>query len=402
MTNMQQSAGGLIRSCRLFQAGTSLVELLIAIAIGLVLMTGISILILKQNTSRIELAKSSRQIENGRYAMQMLHDDIQLAGFWGDYSPPFRVTTPPDATTYVVDGSASPLLGTCASPSATAPTNLGWVAAVTPSLPVAIFGYPGVITNASLAASAPCLPTADRKPGTAVLVVRRMSTATVAAASAVTNTAYLQVSQCVEDLPTTPFVMAVKPAGSDPFTLRQKDCTTAAVLRPYIVRIYFVSNCNNFASGLSTCTAAADNGTPIPTLKMVEFINGSMTIVPLVEGIEDMQVDYGIGQIVNAGPTYTHTAAPVSYTTTPSATQWPDVVAVRVNILSRNTESTSRYVDSKVYTLGGAGAVNPCANDPFTGAANTTAQIASCQSYPRHVYAELTRVENVSGRRESP
>ncbi|WP_281420333.1 PilW family protein [Georgfuchsia toluolica] len=399
---MQPSVAGLAPSSRLSQAGMSLVEVLIAMTIGLILMTGISILIVRQNAARVELAKSSRQIENGRYAMQLLHDDIQLAGFWGEYSPPFRITTPPNATTYVVDGSASPPLGTCASPSATAPTNLGWAAASMPTLPVAILGYAGATTNASLAASAPCIPTADRKPDTAVLVVRRVATSTVAAATAVTGTAYLQVSQCATDSAETPFVMAVKPAGSDPFTLTKKDCATKADLRPYVVRIYFVSNCNNYASGQTTCTATADNGKPIPTLKMVEFINGTQSVVPLVEGIEDMQVDYGIGQIVNAGPTYTHTTAPVSYTNTPSVTQWEDVVAVRLNILARNTESTTGYADTKAYTLGGAGVINPCANDPFTGAANTAAQIASCQSYPRHVYSELTRVENVSARREQP
>jgi type IV pilus assembly protein PilW len=385
------------------EGGTSLVEILIAMTIGLILMTGISALIMQQNQTRNEMSKASRQIENGRYAMQLLHDDIRLAGFWAEYSPPYRGVTPPDATTYVVDGSTIPLLGTCALPSATAPGNLGWLAAATPSLPVAIFGYPGTMANADLATAAPCIPSADRKPGTAVLVVRRVATLPrLTPATAVTNTAYLQVSACATDSPGTPFVMEVKPAGSNPFILTQKDCITAATLYRYLVRIYFVSTCNKYATGQTSCTVAADNGIPVPTLKMVEFVDGTQTVVPLVEGIEDLQLDFGIGQVAGAGPTYTHTSAPVAYTTNPSTTEWPDVVAVRVNLLARNTEPTTGFLDSKTYTLGEAGSIDPCAHNPFTGAPNSPAQIAACLSYPRHVYSELTRVENVSGRRESP
>ena len=47
-------------------------------------------------------------------------------------------------------------------------------------------------------------------------------------------------------------------------------------------RIYFISDCNE--CGKDT----------IPTLKVAEFINGSMVISPLVDGIDDLQFDYGI------------------------------------------------------------------------------------------------------------
>lgn len=364
-------------------SGFSLVELMIALAIGMILLMGVSMLILQQSKTRTELAKSNRQIENGRYAMQLLHDDIQHAGFYGQYSPPFGAT-------FVVDGSAT--LGTCAD-SATAPTNLGWIASTTPTFPVAIFGYAGAAANP--ACGTPSL-LINRKPGTGILVIRRVATETVAVAAAVANTTYLQVSSCDSDPITTPFVL-----GSAGFSLREKNCTTVAPLRRYIVRIYYISTCNVPTSG-TTCTATADGGSAIPTLKMIEFADGAQTVVPLVEGIEDMQFDYGID---NAG-----TGVPDSYkvatnvvATSLTDTEWSNVVAVRVNLLARNTEPTTGYTDAKTYSLGMTGAVEECATtNPFTAVANTAAEVAACRAYPRHVYSELTRAENVSGRREPP
>jgi type IV pilus assembly protein PilW len=112
----------------------------------------------------------------------------------------------------------------------------------------------------------------------------------------------------------------------------------------------------------------------------MEFIDGAMTTRPLAEGIENMQFDYGID---TAG-----TGAPDSYTTTPAAGQWKDVMAVRVNILARNIEKTAGYTDTKSYSLSavtGVAAV-PAFND----------------NYKRHVYNQVVRLINPSGRRELP
>ena len=60
--------------------GFSLVELMVGMAIGLVLVAGLSLLFANTSQSGNELNKSIRQIENGRYAMDLLHDDLMLAG----------------------------------------------------------------------------------------------------------------------------------------------------------------------------------------------------------------------------------------------------------------------------------------------------------------------------------
>lgn len=322
---------------RFRQAGLSLVELMIAITIGLILMAGLTTLIVQQSNTRSELEKSSRQIENGRYAMELLHNDIEHAGFYSDYAPP---------KTAVIS-----------IPDPCVPDNTGWAPA-TPEVPAGLYGYPGAAADPTSG----CL--LNYQANTAVLVVRRFSSdVPVDASLAIPGTTYMQVSRCNQD--TLPYVVA-----TSGFTLRQKDCLTLSPLRKYIVRIYYVSACNECGTG----------GDTVPTLKMVEFVDGTTTTRPMVEGIENMQFDYGIDT--------TGDGAPDIYTTTPAATQWKDVMAVRVNILARNTEKTTGYSDTKSYRLSGIAGVAdvPAFND----------------SYKRHAYNQVVRVINPSSRRELP
>lgn len=330
MTNFTHRAGNAFPPGR--QAGLSLVELMISLTIGLILLAGITALITRQSGTRSELEKSSRQIENGRYAMEILHGDIELAGLYGEYSPPL-------ATTYTIP----------ADPCDMAEANQGWDSA-TQSVPVPIYGYTG-------AAPAPgCV--ANRLAGTSMLVVRRTATPAVDAGAAVAGTTYLQVSRCNTDTSVFAF-------GTGGFNLKRKDCATPAPLHKYIVRIYYISSC-------SICSGSADS---IPTLKMVEFIDGAQAVIPLVEGIENMQFDYGIAASATSG-------SPAAYTTAPAAGDWANVMAVRVNLLVRNNDPSPGYTDTKSYTLGGAGTVTP--GGP----------------YMRHLYSQVVRAANPSGRRE--
>ncbi|MBI5658209.1 MAG: PilW family protein [Nitrosomonadales bacterium] len=324
------------------QAGLSLAELMISLTIGLVLLAGITTLIVQQSGTRREMEKSSRQIENGRYAMEILRNDIELAGFFGEYAPLGNATySAPDPC--IIDEA-----------------NLGWDAASSPvAVPVAIQGY--------AAADAAPLCVANRLAGTAMLVVRRTGSATVdATASGVVGTTYFQTARCNTD--TAPFVLNKLEMLSD-FPLQLKDCVTRAPLYTYIVRIYYISACS-----VETAGACEDT---IPTLKVVEFMNGGLTTIPLVEGIENLQFDYGIDT--------TNDGAPDSYKAAPAANEWVNVMAVRVSLLARNNEPTAGYTDSKTY------------NFTLDGAASA---VAPGGAFKRHMYSQLVRAVNPSGRRE--
>ncbi|QFZ87153.1 prepilin-type N-terminal cleavage/methylation domain-containing protein [Variovorax paradoxus] len=342
--------------------GFTLVELMVAITLGLFLLIGLSSLLVSTVSSRSELDKSSRQIDNGRYALQVLSKDIQLAGFVGaSSSTAFANMTPVACPTGITD--------------------LGYAATTSPgtsSVPLPVYALDSVPS---------CFD--NVMPGTAMLVVTRVSTNAVNVASAASGERYLQVSTCTND--SLPFVAATGSSAAS-FTLRQKDClaSSLAPLRKIVQHVYFLSTCN--ACGSDTT----------PTLKMAEYLNGAMTITPLVEGIENVQFDYGIDMDANGSPDCytsnphspptTEVAAAVCPQTTPAydwtaaATNWANVMAIRIHVLARNTEASSGWTDERTYDLGLA--------TPTAGPFNDHVK--------RHVYSTVARLYNNSGQREVP
>ena len=68
-------------------AGISLIELMVGITLGLLVLAGLAGVFANSSRSRSDIERASRQIENGRYALQVLTDDIRLAGFYGEFNP---------------------------------------------------------------------------------------------------------------------------------------------------------------------------------------------------------------------------------------------------------------------------------------------------------------------------
>ncbi len=340
------------------QAGMSIMELMVALAIGLFLLVGLSAVFVTSNRNYADLSRASQQIENGRFAVQILSDDLGLAGFYGRYAGVPAVTVP----------------GTMPDPCVTVPATLK---AATP------FALQGWDAPASPPSDVPCLDAANHFPNTDILVVRRADSTMAAgntAALGALDTAYLYVQSNSDSTnsanPTIAVGSATGATNQTSFPLKNKDGTTYAPIRRYHVHIYFIAPCSIPNGGGTDCTGSADDGgSPIPTLKRLELTSTGTTMVSLVEGIENLQVDYGVDTDGDGVPN--------SYLTTPAAvTDWANVVAVRVNVLARNLEASSDYTDTKVYDMGVAGTVTPGGN------------------YKRHVYNAVIRVVNPSSRRE--
>src|SRR5712691_7303562 len=150
--------------------GFSLVELMIAMTISLFLLIGIASVTITHSISSRELEKTSRQIETGRYAMQVIGNDLTLAGFYGTFSPKGATVSTPD-------------------PCATALGNLGFNNTSSPiTVPAPVYGYaPGAVAPTCLA---------SLQPNTGIVVVRRASSTATPVASAVAGQTYLQASGC--------------------------------------------------------------------------------------------------------------------------------------------------------------------------------------------------------------
>ena len=69
---------------RQLQRGISLVELLVGMTLGLLLLGALASLYASTSQSRVQLNNSATQIENGRYALDVIGQEVGLAGFMGD------------------------------------------------------------------------------------------------------------------------------------------------------------------------------------------------------------------------------------------------------------------------------------------------------------------------------
>lgn len=346
------------------EGGFSLAELMIAVTIGLLILAGLAGVFSTTSKSRGEVERSNRQVENGRYAMQVLMDDLKVAGYFGELDP---------------SGLSTP--ATKPDPCATA------VADLRTSMALHVQGYDDGDTVPS------CLQ--DVKSGTDILVIRRASTCVAGSTdcdAAGAGRPYFQASLCY---PTSGSVELASGninnyfgISTDPtsLNLRRRDCATTASVRRYLTHIYFVANNNEGSDGIPTLKRAELGGTPG---------SSAFTIVPLVEGIENIQFEYGIDTDAagdaNGGSPNAYTADPDTFNTCLAAAcmeNWRNVVSVKLHVLARNTDKTPGYTDTKTYTLGLDAAGSQRNFGPFS------------DGYKRHVYQSSIRLTNPAGRRE--
>jgi type IV pilus assembly protein PilW len=361
--------------------GFTIVELMVALALGLLLAAGMAYLIAGMSASRTELEKFNQQIESGRYGLQVMSEDLRLAGFYGVksfsceeiYGDKTCASIMPPSMLSRAGGLPSALPSPCQATVANWVTPANDFETYTANhLLWAIQGY-----NNVTAGLASCLADGNVKPGTDILVIRRQSTDPVVVASAVANQPYIQSGSSPGDADRRiKFRLATAPSTS--FDLQMKQQGTAIYQTTNVSRIflhiYFISPCSRPAGAVC---AASDDG--IPTLKRLELSAGGFQMVTIAEGIEDMNIEYGVDADRDG-------SADGAFKENPSVTEWWDVTAVRVNLLARNNQSTPGYQESKQFDLGvGRSAIS------FTGAN---------AGFKRHVYSELVRVNNVSMRRE--
>ena len=68
--------------------GFSLIKLMIGVTIGLVLLTVLATVFDRTSGGRSDLDRVSRLIENSRFAVDVIGDDMRHAGFYGTFLPP--------------------------------------------------------------------------------------------------------------------------------------------------------------------------------------------------------------------------------------------------------------------------------------------------------------------------
>lgn len=388
------------------QSGLSLIELMISITLGLLVLAGLTTVFVSASESQRELLRSAQQIENGRYAMDVITQDLHHAGFYGNYAAYADGTTIPDPC---LTGDEAALGNALANPVQ------GFVAADQSSRP-----------DLSTTSCATYLADANLRPGSDILVIRRAGTTSLrypgdgltpvvtAAESTTVNEVYLQTDPANVEVQfgNGSVISATSKASGGPATIVQKN-GNAGPIRKYHVHIYFVAPCSVPSGGGSVCTGAADDaGNPVPTLKRLELSasSGARTFntVPIAEGVEALKTEYGIdnspaapvnastGKIGDGAPDL---CKPNAATSALDAADLTNVVAAKVWIVARSPQITPGYQDTKTYPVATASSAN-CAGGATAGSG--LAYGPYNDGYKRHAFFSNIRLLNLSSRREIP
>ena len=318
--------------------GFSVIELMVAMGIALLLLLGLTIMFINATGNFRELSNTSRQLENGRYALHFIRDDLRHAGFFGEW---------------VLGNAPNNFLNAC-----------DITAAGLDNLRAAVTGLYVQGYNEDTGIPA-CL--ANHQAGTDAVLVLRASTNIHGVEGDTSNlednTIYIQ------SLHNTFVLQRGNQAAS--FNLqRDPGGLPDPHIRRVLAHLYYIRSCN-------ICDGTGDG---IPTLVRRELNeNGTITTVPLAEGIEQLYLRYGVDDDGNGNPDRYLNA---DHADLSDPDDWQNITAIEVNLLARSPEPSRNYTDQRSYTLGDI--TIPAANDEFK----------------RQPFSGVVRMENIGQRRD--
>jgi type IV pilus assembly protein PilW len=305
-------------------AGVTLVELMVAVVLGLLITGAVITLFLHSKRNFNQDSEISEMQENGRYAMFVLANDLGMAGYWGGMLGGDAVCVdPPLLATGLGADCGSPWANTT---SCSPPSTIPWGYATNRSV-----GYLPQASAATASAAFPCIAMGEIQPNTEVLSVKRVDgTYATAAADLVSNAVYLRTNGTDGTL-----VRATGSVWPPPATYN---------LWRYRVHVYYI---RQGASGLPALYRKELTAGATPTMQ--DEAGG------VADGIEYFHVEFGIDEPKADMTPNVYVASPTCSPapSTPSAcAQLDDAVTARIYVLARSRDQDFSYANDKTYTLG--------------------------------------------------
>ncbi len=298
--------------CSAFTQGLSLVELMVSMLLGLILSGGMVSAYLGAKRNYYYEEQMARMQENGRYAMRLLSRELAMAGFFGgvpalDSVSPAAVGADCSDQAWVLDGTHPLELVNDYSGQ---------------SVPLSLHSTPLTCLDSSAIALDTDLIAIKRTAGEASL---RRGVPAAGLTSSTIASWYLRLT-----------------SGDHPAweKLRSKDLLERKKAVPSlsyweaISRIIYIRKYSD--SGIEN--------DDIPSLCMETLAGDGMTSRCLVEGIENMQLEFGIDTDADGVPN--------QYKSAPAGDEMKYAVTAKIHLLLRSISKVSGHQDEKTYTLG--------------------------------------------------
>ena len=302
--------------------GMSMVELLVALAIGSFLMWGAITVYSRSRTTYQVSEQVSRLQENARYAVSVIEPDIRLANMWGLMNDPTVVTG-----TALPTQSASPLSGTTTACGTNFALNLTEI----------IRGDNNAYTLGPSRASGCNAYNNNPQPGADTITVRRV---TEAATAATNNTLQLYATRSGSF--SQVFKNGVAPGALGP----------NAEIHDVVVDTYYIDKDSVGRAG-------------IPALRRISMISGpAFSDQEVISGVEDMQVQFGVDlgrdadnngvvdDVDNNGVPDSYTGIASQYVNPNAVPANALIVSVRIWLLIRSETAEQGFTDGKTYEYG--------------------------------------------------
>jgi type IV pilus assembly protein PilW len=335
--------------------GLTLVELMIAMTIGLILVGGAFKVFMDSSKTYGIHETEARLEENARYVYSVLEADLRMAGYWGYAKGVSGIS----GSTLQTDPAATTLAGTAASSCGTNfGTDLGTPIEGTSD------GY-GLSCSAYLGRP---MPSAD------TLTVRRASMNT----SSVAKSAIGPLRICSTRTNVT-LVNAVTNCQADQTPAEN----SAGTIHDLLVHSYYVARDSAAAANTPTLwRKSLNNVGTVPTFQDEEIL----------AGVEDFQVQFGIDYTGTTGLAQQY-VNPVAAASLPTGAQ---VVAIRMWILVRGDTQEVGFTDNRVYTYGSRATQSGTTND-LTGTNTAGMAYQPNDHYRRLLVSRTVMIRNVLG-----
>lgn len=331
--------------------GFSLVELMVALTIGLVILAAVSSLFVSSKQTYTTQDRLARLQENARFAMHFIVKDLRLAGYFGCISD---IT--PDSISNTLNNSA----------------NFAYNAQIPIEGVNNIAGTYGSATGTWYPSANTTIP-ANAIPGTDAVAIRMAdASSSIYLNQEMPNESAVLKANSITGLSVGEIIMISDCASADIMQITQLDPTD-----PHIVHNAGIGTPGNSTQKLSKSyspSTAPDGTRVMKFLTRTYFISrgasgnpalfrqdNTAAAVELVDGVENLQVLYGKDTDSDGIPNLYLKAGDAGLQ---SASDWSSVRSVRIGILARTVNDKDTDVDTLSYDVDGDGTNDvPAQND---------------------------------------